>query len=154
MVVGAVMSVLTGVGLWAVLPRGVVLTRAVRAQGHDGRPRFDTWEIRNNSPLPVTITSVRYRGANTYDDKSGRIPEVDLPVFEGEGDLGISLTFDDEVAEIRRFDMRQSWRGMTVPPGDTLEARVLNNRDLVIGYRRSGLFGVFERRRVEIHGTV
>jgi hypothetical protein len=107
--------------------------------------------------LPVTVVSVTVRGVNTYDDASRTIRSVELPVdegFEDHGGLGVALTFDDEVLEIRRVDNQLGWRGLEIPPGDTLQAHVPNNRDLTIKYRRSGPLGIFERRSITIHGTV
>lgn len=152
--VGAVFSVITGVGLWAVLPRGVVLTRTVRTQDALGQLMRDTWEIRNDSALPVRITSAIVVGAQTFDPETERINEIELPVFEGEGTLGVTLTFDDEVLEIRRTGTEQLWNQQVIPPGDTLQAVVGINTSLRIEYRRAGRFGHFERRELEIHGYV
>lgn len=43
--------------------------------------------------------------------------------------------------------------GTLIPPGDTMEARVPNNTNLVIRYRRPGITGVLERRSITIQGT-
>jgi hypothetical protein len=62
--IGAVVSVLTGVGLWAVLPRGVVLTRSPSQQ------EPGTWELHNDSALPVRLTSVTVEGTLTYNEEA------------------------------------------------------------------------------------
>ncbi len=64
----------------------------------------------------------------------------------------VFLHLDDEVTEIRRLDQEPPWSTVVVLPGDTLTARVLNNSDLRIRYRRAGWLGVFERREVLIQG--
>lgn len=74
---------------------------------------------------------------------------VTLPV---EGGHGVQLTFDDEVLEIGRTDLELPWRGIVIPPGEVLTARVSNNVTLTVRYRRGGLGGVFERRTQVIHG--
>jgi hypothetical protein len=149
--IGTVLSVLTGVGLWAVLPRGVVLTRSVRGRNFAGDPLPDTWELRNDSALPVHIVSVTTRGIQTFDPESGKIHDIEVPPEPGE-DLGVSLHFDDEQLEIARSDRGRTWRGLIVPPGDALQVTVMNNRTLRIRYRRAGALGVLERREVSIHG--
>jgi hypothetical protein len=145
--IGAAVSVLTGFGLWAVLPRGVVLTRSERSDA------YDTWELRNDSPLPVMIRSVTVVGVATYDDETGKFADVEMPaVIEGVHFHGAALEFVDDVLNITRMDRQQPWRGQVVPPGDRLEARVLANTTLRIMYRRAGRLGVFERREITIDG--
>jgi hypothetical protein len=145
--VDVVVSVLTGFALWALLPRGVVLTRSVRAADLLGNPKYDTWEILNNSALPIQVVHVRFT-----DPTADGIRMRDLPTFEGSGALGVSLTFDDATLEIRRSTSDRPWRGQVVPPGETLEAHLVNNRTMIIQYRREGWTGIFERRTLEIHG--
>lgn len=152
-VIAAVVSVATGLGLWAVLPRGVVLTRSVRAQNFSGDALYDTWDLKNDSALPVRVTSVAVMGPHTYDDSQGKLNWVELPP-DADGEEGVALHFDDSVTEMKRLDQKRHWSGTQIPPGDTLGARVLNNRDLRIRYRRAGVFGVLERREVRIHGGV
>lgn len=137
-------------------PRGVVLTRQLQFCGPDGEQQFQTW-IRNASALPVVLTRVSYSGVTTYNDETGEIEDHDLPSWvphEEEADLGISLRFDDEPLELGRDADEKPWRGLKVPPGDTLTAYVNLNRTLVLEYRRSGVFGVFERRTLRIDGGV
>ncbi len=155
--VGAVVSVLTGVALWAVLPRGVVLTREQLTQGYDGKPLYNTWRIRNDSALPVRFTGVTYTGVNTFNPATDQIEVLDLPSWvpaEQEADLGISLSLDDEVAELTRDADELRWDEVVVPPGDTLTAYVNLNRTLSIQYRRAGRLGLFERRTLRIDGGV
>jgi hypothetical protein len=148
--IGAVVSVVTALGLWAVLPRGVVLTREARAQDLRGEQLLDTWTLRNSSSLPIRITSVTVASPETYDANQDKILEVELPVLDGDG--GVLLAFDDHVLETRRVEQNQPWRRLEVPPGDTLQATVMTNRTLRIKYRRAGFFGILERREVSIHG--
>jgi hypothetical protein len=152
LLVDTALAVLTGVGLWALLPRSVVLTRAIRAQKLGGEPLNDTWELKNDSPLPIRITSVAVMDPSSYDDSSGKMLWAELKPDAEAQEGGISLHFYDSVTEIRRLDCGRPWKGTIVPPGDTLTATVLNNRDLRIRYRRAGTFGVFERREVKVHG--
>jgi hypothetical protein len=77
-IVGALASALTGVGLWAVLPRGAALTRAIRTTDWDGQPLPDTWTIKNDSPISIELTSVTWRGADTLAGDRGLWRE--LPV--------------------------------------------------------------------------
>lgn len=138
----ASVSIGTGILLWMFLPRGVVLTRAVRMYDSAGELLDDTWGLKNDSPLPVRLTSVR----------------VIMPGYEGElgpdGHELVWLTFDDETTEIAREDGRTPWSKTVILPGDTLTAAISNNTTLRIQYRRAGWSGVFERRRLEIHGAV
>jgi len=160
----AAISILVGVGLWALLPRGVVLTRGPLPQAPGGEPPYQRWQIRNDSPLPVVLTKVTHAGVHTYNDRTGTIDERDLPPDEDERAPGISLVYDDEVQEISRQEPRPkrfrrkprepSWRGQRVLPGDTLTAYVDLNRTLTLYYRRAGMFGVLERRRISIDGGV
>jgi hypothetical protein len=148
-VIGAALSVLTGFGLWAVLPRGVVLTRSDR--GYEGIQ--NVWELRNNSALPVQITSVTVMGAITYNEETGKIDEIELPpeYLPGDKYFGIfSLAFLDPVTEIVRADQLRPWRGQVVLPGDALRALVVPNARMLIKYRRAGPFGIFERREIAI----
>lgn len=153
-IISMVTNLVAGVALWVALPRGVVLTRARRTQRYDGQPLLDTWEVRNNGALPITIRSVTYSGSHTWNAETRTIEERELPVFEGDGKLGVSLAFDDEVDEITRFDKQVRWRGLVLRPGDTLQARVLTNCAITIRYRRSGCFGFVERRKLRIAGGV
>ena len=141
--IDVLVSIATGVLLWALLPRGVVLTRARRTENAKGDTLHDTWEIKNDSPLPVRLTSVR----------------VVMPGHEGDmpwdgGPHGLTLRFDDDTAEIAREDWQRPWNHVVVRPGDTLEAHVPNNITLMIEYRRAGWSGVFERRKTRIDGLV
>ncbi|MFD7076093.1 hypothetical protein ACFV9G_17955 [Nocardioides sp. NPDC059952] len=150
LVVNAAVSILTGFALWVVLPRGVVLTRRPLAEHPlSNEPVYDTWQIQNDSPLPVLILSVDYQGADTmHEDKLcwRRLSE------DVDDRRGISLRIDDEVSEIKRLDRQHSWRGVVITPGDTLTATVPNLTDLRIKYRRAGAFGLAERREVWIRG--
>lgn len=75
--------------------------------------------------------------------------DVELPP---EGGYNAYLRFDDHVLETRRDDVFMPWCGVEVPPGETLSAHVGVNTALVIRYRRAGVFGFLERRRLAIHG--
>ena len=155
---GGLISLAIGLGLWAFLPRGVVLTRELCVRTPAGEPQYQTWQIRNASPLPVRIARVTYSGVNAYNPISEKIEERDLPGWvphEEEASLGIRLHFDDEVLEMTRDDgHKDTWRGHVVPPGDTLTAFVNLNRTLSIRYRRGGLLGFAERRTLRSNGGV
>jgi hypothetical protein len=142
--VDVLLSIVTGLVLWILLRRGVVLTRATKHTDWQGRPRFDTWEIKNDSALPVRLTSVWVKSPGYEGELS----------WEGGGGDGISLSFDDEVLKIAREDRERPWREVIVPPGDTLTAVVGGNRSLFIVYRRAGWTGLLERRMIVVHGGV
>ncbi|MER6938001.1 hypothetical protein ABTX24_22270 [Nocardioides sp. NPDC127514] len=144
-------SVAVGVALWAVLPRGVVLTRSFPASTADGHILLDTWRVQNDSPLSIRIASVAARGPSTVNRQTGDIEWVELKP-DDEKLRGAALHLDDEVAEIRRLDRPIAWSKEIIPPGDTLKAYVMNNTDLRIRYRRAGWLGVFERRTLTISG--
>ena len=136
---------LTGFALWAVLPRGVVLTR----RGYEGSQ--NVWELRNDSALPVQITSATVMGAITYNEETGKIEEIELPpeYLPGDKYFGLfSLAFVDPVTEIRRADELCPWLGQVVPPGDGLRALVVPQGGMLIKYRRDGRLGIFERREI------
>jgi hypothetical protein len=147
-------SVVSSVALWALLPRGVVLTRAMRARG-EWDPLMESWTLTNDSPLPVTFISVKYCSPETFDPVTDTIREIDVPADDGAaGATGVLLRFDDEVLEVRRQDHHSGWSGLSVPPGDTVSVFMSNNRTLRIRYRRSGWTGHLERRRLEVHSGV
>lgn len=151
---GVLGAALVGVALWAFLPRGVILNRSVRAQDWNGNPLYDTWEVKNDSPLPVFVRSVRVSGFQTFNEETGEIDKVDLPP---DGLMGVTLHFDDHALEVARTDQPRpdqqgSWAGLVIPPGETLQAHVEVNTMLYIDYRRAGWSGVLERRSLTIHG--
>lgn len=143
--VSALVTVIAGLALWALLPRGVVLTRARKANERD------SWTIRNDSPLPIQLTSVRIAAPETVDLESHTVGEPDLP---WDGILGVRLSLDDFTAEIARQDWQRAWGEVSVEPGDTLTAHVPTNTTLYLDYRRAGWSGVLERRSLVIHGGV
>jgi hypothetical protein len=150
-VIGAALSGLAAFGLWAVLPRGVVLTRFAR--GQEGIQHV--WELRNNSALPVRIRSVKIMGAITYNEETKQTDDIELAPEYLPGDKyfgAFSLAFVDPVTEILRTSDPPPWRGQVVVPGDSLRATVVPNSKMVIKYRRDGWFGVFERREIRIDG--
>ncbi|KGN29454.1 hypothetical protein N802_13635 [Knoellia sinensis KCTC 19936] len=151
-VVDVILALGTGVLLWAVLPRGVVLTRSARTEDWRGEPVYDTWALRNESAVPIRLTSVAVRSPDTLDAK-GRFEYVELNDDNADA-LAVALCFDDAYLETTRGENAQAWKGIEVPPGDTLQAKVDLNRDLRIRYRRTGPTGVFERRQVLIHGHI
>lgn len=140
-VLGVVASALTGVGLWAVLPRGAALTRTSIGP--------DTWVIRNDSPVPVQINSVTWQGVDTLE--GDKVAWREVPV-EAEHDAAIRLTPREEQLFYNLTLTHRRWQGFVVPPGDDLTATVMNNRDLRIKYRRAGWTGILERREIRVHG--
>lgn len=151
LIASTLVSIAVGAALWAVLPRGVVLTRSFPASTADGQILLDTWRVKNDSPLPIRITSVAVRGLGTVNRQTEKIEWVQLKP-DDEKSRGATLHLDDEVSEIRRLDAPVAWNRVIVPPGDTMKAHVMNNTDLRIRYRRSGWLGVFERRTLTISG--
>lgn len=149
LLIDAALALATGFGLWAVLPRGVVLVKSPLTHNPDGKPLYDTWRIQNDSALPVRITSVAYRGADTFECRKWRWVELTEDVDERRG---VWLHLDDEVPEIRRLDSGVAWSKIVIPPGDTMRGGVPNNTDLRIKYRRAGWFGFAERREVLLSG--
>ena len=91
-------SVVVGIALWAFLPRGVVLVRSVHTN------HADSWTIKNDSPLPVRLTSVRVASPDTVNLETHAIDENELP---WDGLLGVRLRFDDESTEIKRADWQR-----------------------------------------------
>jgi hypothetical protein len=147
--IGAVLSVLTALGLWAVLPRGVVLVRTGR--GHEGL--LHIWELRNDSALPVRIRSVKVMGPLTYNEKTDKIDEIELaPEYPpGHKYFGAFwLAFVDPMTENMRTSQLPPWNKQVVLPGDSLRAAVITNEKMQIKYRRAGPFGIFERREIAI----
>ncbi len=140
---GTLGSLLVAVGLWVVLPRGVVLTKSHPvANVVTGEVLLDTWSIKNVSALPAVIEVVTYMHMG--------MPEPRL--LPNDGIATCSLTFDDEVLEIGREERQGPWRGAIVPPGESLTAHVGANHMLTLKYRRAGRGGRFERRNLTIHG--
>lgn len=134
-------SVMTGVMLWAVLPRGAALTRTFVSP--------DRWVIRNDSPIPVRITSVTWQGVDTVE--GDKLVWRDVPV-EVEHDAAIGLTPSEEQLFYDLTLTHRKWSGFVLPPGDDMAATVMSNRTMRIRYRRAGFFGTLERREIRIHG--
>lgn len=151
LIANTLVSIAVGVALWAVLPRGVVLTRSFPASTADGQILRDTWSVQNDSPLSIRITSVAVWGIGTVNRQTEEIEWVELEP-DDEKSRGATLHLADEVSEIRRLDRPIAWNQVIVPPGDTMKAHVMNNTDLRIRYRRAGWLGVFERRTLTISG--
>lgn len=147
------LALVTGIGLWAVLPRGVVLTRSVKEVDRRGKDVFDTWQLRNESALSIRLTSVAVQGIQTMDEATGRFRWVKLTP-SNERDLGVELSFDDGQLETSRIESDKPWGQTLVPPGDVLLAHVTGNTTLRVRYRRAGWTGVFERREVVVAGHV
>lgn len=102
-----------------------------------GHRLYDTWEIRNDSSDVVRLVSVEVAGAHTYDDITGQIRSTPIQVVDDGAESGVTLRFDDDELQtaLRRND---SWFGVLVPPSTTMQATVLNNRELRITYNISG----------------
>ncbi|WP_159623384.1 hypothetical protein [Ruania rhizosphaerae] len=140
--IGAGASALTGLGLWAFLPRGVALTRR-----YGNEP--ETWILQNISPVPVRIISVEWQGVDTMTGDRilwqavpvGAQHDAAVRIVPAEDDRFYALTLEHE-----------RWSGFVVRPGDSLHARVLSNRTVRIRYRREGWTGLFERREIRIDG--
>lgn len=147
--VGMLGSAIVGVVLWALLPRGVVLTRERMIRDWQGEQLLDTWQLRNDSALPVLIRSVTITGARTYNDATETIEVLTLTTDTEKH--GITLHSDDEMTENGRGGQ---WTGVEIMPGDTLTAVVPLMSELRIEYRRAGWLGVFERRELRIAGGI
>ena len=154
LIANTLVSIAVGAALWAVLPRGVVLTRSFPASTADGQILLDTWRVQNDSPLPIRITSVVVMGLGTVNRQTEEFEWVELEPDDDEKLRGATLHLDDEVSEIRRLDRPIAWNRVIVPPGDTMKAYVTNNTHLRMRYRRAGWLGVFERRTLTISGGV
>ena len=149
--VGVLVSIGVGIFLWAFLPRGVVLTRAVRTKDATGKHLYDTWEIRNDSSLPIRVRSVRVVTPDTWNDTTESFDEPEMP---WDGLFGVRLSLDDSTAEIARRDWQRPWSEVVVESGDTLTAHVPNNTSVYVDYRRAGWSGLLERRHLVVHGEV
>lgn len=149
--VGALASAITGLALWAVLPRGAALTRALRTADWDGQPLHDTWIITNDSPVAVQLIAVDWQGVETF--VGDKLLWRALPAETSEIH-GVDLSPEEEQLYYRLTESLGRWRGFVLPPGDTLRATVNNNHDLRIKYRRAGWTGMFERREIKVHGGV
>lgn len=146
-----VVSLVAASLLWALLPRGVVLTRSNRISDWRGEPRCDTWVVKNDSPLPVRIVDATVASPHTYDSDTDRIRRVRVESTEAEA-MGVTLQLDYEMAENSLQDAGRGWSGVLVEPGDTMTAHVPTNTDLAIRYRRTGIWGMLERRTLTIRG--
>lgn len=145
-------SVFVGIALWALLPRGVVLTRRRRLRNHREEPMLGTWELRNNSSIPIRIESVLVAGPAAPGRGSGRQPGNKLIL--GQEPEGVSLAFDDGGLDTLLHATRSTWKGVTIPPGDTLQAAVGAMWCLQVKYRRKGWCGLLERRQIVVNGGI
>lgn len=145
----ALANVLVGVALWLLLPRGVTLVGSARTQDHFGQRLDDTWEIRNASPLPIRIRSVRLEGVGILNLDTEKPETIELP---WDGFQGTTLEYDDANLANARGDSQGPWASQTVQCGDALVAHVTGNTALTVNYRRGGPFGWTERRSITIQG--
>jgi len=160
--VEVVLALVTGIALWLLLPRGVVLTKQHPiTDPFTGQILPDTWRITNASSLPIRIMSITESGLHTFGHELPtrrrdrlwgwlhRRPKQRHPPVG----FGASIAFDDSVQETRRTDCEHPvWTNEVVPPGETLTAEVRVNAAMHIAYRRDGWSGVFERRKLTVFG--
>lgn len=149
-VIDVVIALATGALLWALLPRGVVLTRRPIDYPNEvdemNLLRRGDVRVTNSSAIPIQILSVMFRSAE-------HPVKVSLDLM-GPRDYGPCLDLEDEIDSITKSEQGLPWNQVVVPPGDSLIARVPGNSDLRITYRRAGLWGLAERRAISIHGSV
>lgn len=96
----------------------------------------DTWEIRNASSDVARLVSVEVAGAHTYDDVSGQIRSIPIQIGDDGAESGVTLRFDDDELQ-RALPSNDSWSSVLVPPGTTMRATVISNRELRITYNVS-----------------
>lgn len=133
LVSGITSSLLVGVGLWAFLPRGVALTKAVDTTGPD------QWRIENRTAEDIKVMRVLANGGMT-----------DFRTIEvlGTGLADFHIDADQEGA-----DEQPEWPRTTLNPGMGLSVQVPVNSHVVLKYRRAGWSGVFDRGEVQVFGT-
>lgn len=134
-------SALTGIVLWAALPRGAVLTRTPAD--------WKVWTIRNDSPVPIRITSVTWEGADTME--GGKPLRRELPA-DTYHDVPLRLVPDEDYTYYELTLTHGRWPGYVIQPGESMTAAVFANRSLYIKYRRAGWTGLLERRQISVHG--
>lgn len=142
---GTAGSLLVGVVLWLLLPRGVVLTKRWAVEYGTGTPIPVTFTITNDSAVEVQIISVDGPGFT-----SGTTWEPYPNPLDLDDASTMLLTLDDFGLDIQREEKSPSWKGVRIPPGETMSARVDGIMAMRVRYRRSGPFGVLERRSLEI----
>ncbi|KUG54807.1 MULTISPECIES: hypothetical protein [Kocuria] len=147
-VTGLVASAIVSIGLWLLLPRGVVITRNKPARDVRGEPIPDSWVLRNQSPLTVQILDVRYTGISTYANMRPAWKSLTPSELASEP-FGVSL--DSDVGG-GAMSNDSSWSTVQLAPGDGLVLQMPLNHELEMRYRRAGWTGVFERRVVTIQG--
>lgn len=150
--VGVAASTVVGIALWLLLPRGVVLTRQMRDSDRRGQPLYDTWLLRNDSPVVGRLLRVQVTNSSMYDDTRGRFVSQTL-TDDVAASTGVRMFLDDQIGELTREEtLAGRWTGVVVEPGDTIEVTVPNNTDVRVDYRRDGWAGVLERRHVRVRG--
>lgn len=93
----------------------------------------DTWRIENVTDSPVVLLAVAVAGAHTYDTITGQIRSVPVLPNDNGSESGVTLSFDNQKHQTK-LGHRKTWSGVHVPPGATLQATVLNNRELRLTY--------------------
>lgn len=144
-----IISLATGVLLWFALPRGALLTKRLVEPPEEWHDLSPIWpgdlRVTNASAVPVRIVSVNSRAAQAPAWR---------PLESEESQYGPSLWIEDEVHNITMYENNTPWSKVRILPGDSLIARVPNNSDLWIRYRREGLWGHIERRSLILRGGV
>lgn len=109
----------------------VVSTKPTQDPGQSER-RPDTWMLTNTSPVAVQVESVA------------------LAVLNEPRPIGEELEFVDESLHYKRR-AHGSWKGVVIPPGESLRAHVPVNHTMTV---RSpcGKLGWLERRTIDIRG--
>lgn len=147
--INVIISLATGVLLWFALPRGAVLTKRLLDGPQDwdelSTIRPGDLRITNDSAVPIRLVSVTSRTALEPEWVS-----LDSETSKN----GQHLWIEDEVDNITMSEQNTPWSKVTILPGDALRARVQNFSDLLIRYRRAGLWGHLEHRSLHVRGGV
>lgn len=142
---GILGSLVVGILLWFLLPRGVVLTKRWATEYGTGAPVPEAFTITNDSALPIEIIGVDGPGFTT-----GQTWEPYPNPTDANGYSTIRLSFDDMSVDLERERREPGWKGVRIPPGETMTAVVPGIMALRIRYRRAGWSGALERRSLTI----
>lgn len=139
-------SALVGFVLWLALPRGIALIPEEFGKTKDGEVVYDTWFVKNMSPHQIQLLRVRKR----MWCKGTTLQNVDIRDKQAVSELRAGINTNMTSGSLVHYE--KSWKEIVINPGVQVSFYVHLHTELEIIYRRKGLFGFFERKKLVLRG--